>query len=75
MRIAYSGGVTLEVDITDEMITDHAECGRLAARGGPGKACDGCSLDIGVEGASLCEMPAVTEEIQRMESMKGGRKI
>jgi len=63
MKINYGENVTLEVNISDKMMKDYAECQKIAACEGSGKECDDCGMNINIENTALCEMPVVTEEL------------
>lgn len=70
MELKYSDNVKLVIDITDQMKQDYRECEAMASiPGGAGKDCDGCSLNVNIEGVDLCELPLVTEALE--EEMYG----
>ena len=66
MVINFAENVSLQVDITDQMRTDYADCQSYAEIVGPGKDCDSCSCSMNVDifGQALCEIPAVSDEIR-----------
>lgn len=65
MIIKLGEGVSLSVDITDQMRVDRADCKAHAeVPGGNGKNCEGCSLNIDVFGYALCELSAVASKIE-----------
>lgn len=66
MNLRLSKCVTLMVDVTDEMISDYKECKTLSEiRGGDGKDCKSCLLDLEGYDIGLCEMDMVTAELER----------
>lgn len=68
MLIKLGEGVSLSVDITDQMQADRADCiAHAKVPEGEGKNCEGCSLDVDVFGFGLCELPAVVSEIEKKE--------
>lgn len=65
MELKYSDDVKLQINITEKMKQDYRECGECArVAGGDGRSCDGCSLDVDIEGLGLCEIPLVTEKLE-----------
>lgn len=66
MRLKLKNGIVLKFRVSKKMLRDYAECKRLAdERDCDGKDCEECSLDIGIGATSLCEIPEVSEILDR----------
>ena len=60
MRIDFSKGVYLNVDITEQMKYDYRNCqDRIANKLYDSCYGQGCSLDIDIFGVGLCEIPQI----------------
>lgn len=69
VRLGIGPYIALEVEIIPQMITDYADCKRKAALPERAKDCEGCSMNHTLEfnGEALCEMPVITEVIEKLE--------
>lgn len=66
MEIKYSEDVKLVVDITDKMVSDYQTCRKHIKDERPFETlCGSCSLHVDIGDFLLCELQAVTEEINR----------
>lgn len=66
MRLKLKNGIVLKFRVSKKMLQDYAECKRLADEPcGEDKACEECSLDIGIGATSLCELPEVSAILDR----------